>query len=108
MKKLKLKLKKLKTQEFFAQNSKFRQFFQKLKKIFNQIVQFFYLKSGKIVQKLKNLPQTQGKISKNLKFPANSPTPKDKKRPKIKPELGKTQISEHQHLFWQEELFIFP
>ena len=36
-KKLKLKLKKLKTQEFFAQNSKFRQFFQIFKKIFNQI-----------------------------------------------------------------------
>ena len=61
---------KLKTQEFFAQNSKFRQFFQKFKKIFTKLFKF-YLKSGKIVQKLKNLPKTQGKISKNLKFPAN-------------------------------------
>ena len=31
----------------------------------------FCLKSGKIVQKLKNLPDTQGKISKKLKFLAN-------------------------------------
>ena len=30
-------IKKLKTREFFAQNSKFRQIFQKFKKIFNQI-----------------------------------------------------------------------
>ena len=29
------------------------------------------LNQAKIVQKLKNLPKTQGKISKNLKFPAN-------------------------------------
>ena len=51
-KKLKLKLKKLKTQDFFAQNSKFRQFFQKFKKIFTQILQF----SSKIRQ---NCSKTQ-------------------------------------------------
>ena len=36
-KKLKLMLKKLKTQEFFAKNSKFWQIIYKIKKIFNQI-----------------------------------------------------------------------
>jgi len=36
----------------------------------------FCLKLGKIVQKLKKLPKTQGKISKNLKFPANPLTSK--------------------------------
>ena len=36
-KKLKLKLKKLKTQELFAQNSKLRQMFQKFENFFNQI-----------------------------------------------------------------------
>ena len=37
VKKLELKHKKLKTQEFFAQNSKLWQFFQILNKIFDQI-----------------------------------------------------------------------
>ena len=69
-KKLKLKLKKLKTEEFLALNSKFWQFFGNLRR-FSTKYYSFYLKSGKIVQKLKNLPKTQGKISKNLKFPAN-------------------------------------
>ena len=69
-KKLKLKLKKLKTQEFFAQNSKFRQIFRNLRR-FSTKYNNFGIKSGQIVQKLKNLSKTQGKISQNLKFPAN-------------------------------------
>ena len=40
-----------------------RNFFTKYK--------IFCLKSGKFVQKLKKIPKTQGRISKNLKFPAN-------------------------------------
>ena len=48
----KIKVKKTGTHEFFAQNSKFRQFFQKFKKIFTQILQF----SSKIRQ---NCSKTQ-------------------------------------------------
>ena len=40
------------------------------------------LKSGKNDQKLKNLPKTQGKISKNLKFPANPLSSKARKTSK--------------------------
>ena len=79
--KLKLKLKKNAQNSIFFRNS--RRF---LTKYYN-----FYLKSGKIVQKLKNLPKTQGKISKNLKFPANPLSSKAGKTSKKKPALGKKE-----------------
>ena len=63
--KLKLKLKKFKTQEFFCQN---------LKILSNLSEISWYnlgLKSGKIVQKLRNIPKTQGKFPKYLIFQAN-------------------------------------
>ena len=49
-------------------------FFEKIKKIFNQIWRILSRKNRLkllVVQKLKSLPKTQGKISKNLKFTAN-------------------------------------
>ena len=73
----KLKVKKLSSS---SKNSKLKNFLPKTQNsgnFFRNIRRFSFkynylcLKSGKIVQKLKNLPKTQGKISKNLKFPAN-------------------------------------
>ena len=67
----KLKLKKLKTQAFFAQNSKFGQFFCFRNSRFVTKYYNFYLNSSKIVPKLKNSPKTQGKIPKKLNFRKN-------------------------------------
>ena len=54
-----------KTQESFDQNSNFRQIFQKYQKI-EPTFNGFCIKSDKIVQKLKNIPKTQRKMSKHL------------------------------------------
>ena len=70
--------KKNKTQAQKTQNSRIflpntqnsGKFFRNLRRFLTKYNKFC-LKSGKFVQKLKNLPKTQGKISKNLKFPAN-------------------------------------
>ena len=87
----KLKLKKTKTQALKTQNSKLKNFLPKTQNsgnFFRNSRRFlpnyynFYLKSVKIVQKLKNLPKTQGKISKNLQFPANPLSSKARKTSK--------------------------
>ena len=86
-----------KTQSEKNLNSKLNNFSLKTQisgKIFRNLRRFstkcnyFCLKSGKIYQKLKSLPKTQGKISKNLKFPVNPLSSKAIKTSK-KPDLGK-------------------
>ena len=47
-------------------------------------------KKACFVQKLKKIPKTQGKISKNLKFPANPLASKAGKTSKKKPEVDDT------------------
>ena len=66
-KKLKLKHKKTKTQEFISKNSKIRQIFPRFVSKSTQFVQ----KWNKNFRKLNNFVKTQGKMSKNLNFPAN-------------------------------------
>ena len=80
----KLKVKKTQTQAQKTQNSRIfcpklniPANFSEVPNMYNK----FRLKSGKIVQKLKKLP-TQGKISQNLKFPANPLSSKARKTSK--------------------------
>ena len=57
-----------KTLELFAQNSIFWQILQIYQKIFLSKYDHFCLKEGKIVQKLKNFPKTQGENHKTSIF----------------------------------------
>ena len=69
----KTQVEKTKTQAqktFMLKTQNSGKFFRNFRRFLTKYYKFC-LKSGKIVQKLKNLPKTQGKISKNLKIPAN-------------------------------------
>ena len=70
MKKTKTQAQKTQLKNFSPKTQNYGKSFEKLRRFLTKYNKFC-LQSGKIVQKLKNLPKTQSKISKNLKFTAN-------------------------------------
>ena len=80
-------LKIVQNSRIFCPKLKISAFFSNLRRFLTKYNKFC-LKSGKFVQKLKKLPKTQGKISKNLKFPANPLSSKARKTSKKKSGLA--------------------